>query len=531
MSSRFARLLLVLLLPVAWSNNRQPPNVSKLRTDQRKLRSVELRSGLKQQQLPTTQKFNPKFGDVKMTEKHGSQTSALMAQRVEYLAQGDLPIFSLFVRRRKTGPWSRFDLLKGDESIRLTCENVVLNGGVEAEGLREDIDRYMVSRLFGLVGETAIPPLLVNKIKTSLPQLKKLRPRDLEIGYKLAAEGEEISSLTALQQLEKERLRRQAVLQHGQAELTQLSLLDEIHESEPLIEPRPVSEESALGAPEFSQRAPAPKLDIGQYLASARAAASTLSAPFNPSVAIVLGQLEDFVSRCPDSDFSLYLCSDGSATMCEGGCSSASAGIFATTLVDGHLGEDENDEQLPTDNSDREEQDEEGVQEDLPKTSACAFRVHISQVEGVVESPFDSELVAGLAAASIAVRIISALKSSFPRPRAPDDVIILTDSKTLLRAARTGPDGNEELVRRGGEQRRLLWALLMDKLAQVEDLGIPCSFQWTAGHPERKGELRDSWTFEDWAIWEADNLARAPQGAAEQQCASIELTELLTIIN
>lgn len=522
-SLQVAKLLLLFLLPVAWSNNRQPPNVSKLKTDQRKLRGVELRSGLKQQQLPTTQRFNPKFGDAKTTEKHGSQTSALMAQRVEYLAQGDLPIFFLFVRRRKTGPWSRFDLRKGDESIRLTCENVVQNGGVEAEGLREDVDRYMVSRLFGLAGETAIPPLLVNKIKTSLPQLKKLRPRDLEIGYKLAADGEEISSLTALQQLERERLRRQAVLQHGQAELTQLSLLDEIHESESRIEARPVSEGSAY----FPPLAPAPKLDLGQYLASVRAADGTSSAPFSPAVAVLLGQLEDFVSRCPDSDFSLYLCSDGSATMCQGGCSSASAGIFATTLADGQLVEDVNEKRLPTDNVDREEQDE----EDRPKTSACAFRVHISQVEGVVESPFDSELVAGLAAVSMAVRIIAALNSSFRRPRVPDNVVILTDSKTLLRAARTGPDGNEELVRRGGEQRRLLWALLMDKLAQFEDLGIPCSFQWTAGHPERKGELRDSWTFEDWAIWEADNLARAPQEAADQQCASIELTELLTIIN
>ena len=73
----------------------------------------------------------------------------------------------------------------------------------------------------------------------------------------------------------------------------------------------------------------------------------------------------------------------------------------------------------------------------------------------------------------------------------------------------------------------------MDKLEQLDALATPCTFQWTAGHPERKGISRESWTFQDWAIWEADKLARNDESEAQEDTglirASIELQDLFAL--
>jgi hypothetical protein len=48
----------------------------------------------------------------------------------------------------------------------------------------------------------------------------------------------------------------------------------------------------------------------------------------------------------------------------------------------------------------------------------------------------------------------------------------------------------------------------MEQLNRLEAEGVPFALQWTAGHPERRGAGQDTWSFEDWAIWEADDVAR-----------------------
>ena len=545
MGQLLSRLLLAAFITRAHANNRQPPNASKLKTDLRKMRSAGLRQERFQQALPATQRFAPRFGEAKVTERHGTQASSLTlgGDRFEYLAQGDVPVFALFVRRLNTGmPWSRFDVCRGDESIRPLCEQVVQEGGIGAESLRGKIDRFMIDRLFssGIAGATvdvaaahteatsvSPPNLLVSRIKSALPQMKKLRPRDLEIGYMLAAEGEEICSLTALLLLDKEKERQQALLLFRQSEERQLTVLGEMHASN---EAKLADDTRSRFSSSPAAATPAAKIDMDASLAQARSSA-TLSVP--AALAVALDQMDEFVAQCPDyGTFDLYLCSDGSAIMCEGGCVAASAGVFATTHSLDGVGEVN------------------GEADDEYRVIPGALRLQVSGVEGVVESPFDAELVAGLAAATLATKLALAFRQHASPAKPLGKVVILTDSKTLLRATRTGPQGNEELAKRGGEQRQAVWGLLMQKLAQLDALGVPCSFQWTAGHPERKAVSREAWTFEDWAIWEADNLASAsasapaPVSAAsrnnqgyqeqeqgqEQERAYIGLTELLVLM-
>jgi hypothetical protein len=207
--------------------------------------------------------------------------------------------------------------------------------------------------------------------------------------------------------------------------------------------------------------------------------------------------------------------------MCEGGCDSASAGVFATTYT--HPQADSRGVTKGGKGAGADEDEDEDEYRAEPGT----LRLRVNCVEGVVETPFDAELVAGLAAVATAANIAFALKrASAPKPLA--SVVILTDSKTLIRAVRTGPEGNEELARRGGEQRRVVWDLLMDKLARLDALGVPSSMQWTAGHPERRGSATVAWSYEDWAIWEADRLATTTT-TSEVTRAELEEANVTTI--
>lgn len=492
-------ILIVSTTTYVIGNNRQPPNASRLKTDLSKMRQDISKSGFKQQQAPLSQKFSPKFGDTKPTEQNGGLSTSKSSLNTAYLARGDIPRFSLFVRRLQAGPWSRFDDMLGDESIQSICEDIVINGGLEAEALRGHIDKYMISKLFGTDTSTN-PSLLVNRIKGALPQFKKFRPRDLEIGYKLAAEGEEICSLTSLLIIAREEILKLERQQFKESEERQITILDQMHKAKALLNQ---SSLISLTAQVMPQMIPSPKLDIGEFLSTRQPTEFVRSHAWLTLQTL----LESFVNDRPAGECDLYLCSDGSASMCQGGCSIASAGLFATFMS-----------RYQYENENSNEVDGEEFQIDPQEN---AIRIHIRGVEVVVESPFDAELVAGLAAITVALEIAKKAGGKML-----GKIVLLTDSKTLVRAVRTGPEGNIELAQRGGSQRRAIWAMLMASLKRIDETGVILAVQWTAGHPERKGGGKETWTLKDWAIWEADDIARAERDGAISR-SEIDLTDLL----
>lgn len=103
------------------------------------------------------------------------------------------------------------------------------------------------------------------------------------------------------------------------------------------------------------------------------------------------------------------------------------------------------------------------------------FSLLITGVESIATTSFDAELIGGLAAAVVATEV---------RGQFSGLVEVLTDSKTLVRAVRTGPVG--DLADRGGKSRRVVLELLHELLQDASSESL--SWNWTQGHPERVTE-------------------------------------------
>ena len=112
---------------------------------------------------------------------------------------------------------------------------------------------------------------------------------------------------------------------------------------------------------------------------------------------------------------------------------------------------------------------------DLP-----AYSLLIHGIESISGTAFDAELMGGLAAAVVA----NELAEPWEGP-----LTLLTDSRTLTRAIRTGPTG--ELATRGSSSRRLVWELLHGLVCRLPSERL--CWEWVAGHPERATEDRSRW--------------------------------------
>ena len=152
-------------------------NVSKLKTDQSKMKSQLTRHNTREQALASKEALLPKFGgkgDKEVREDNG------------------YTFFELLVRRVGTGPWLRYLDLGGDVDTETMVTNVI-NGGVENELWRGKLDDLIRSSLFGIGigGET----VAISKVKSALPQLKKVRSREIQFGYRIALNDESVYSV------------------------------------------------------------------------------------------------------------------------------------------------------------------------------------------------------------------------------------------------------------------------------------------------------------------------------------------------
>ena len=204
-----------------------------------------------------------------------------------------------------------------------------------------------------------------------------------------------------------------------------------------------------------------------------------------------------------DADGCLFF-SDGSATPSEDGlgCASACCGVFL----------------LPTKKS-------------IPIYD-ISESIRVESAGGMIDSPFDAELIAGLSAvtlASLIAKIIyqnsagdlnginvvdqNNIKAEIPslqtlstekdllensnsliiekmkNNRNRMDFTLHTDSKTLCRAIRTGPKG--DLAERASSSRLALWKLLSGHMEELLSIGLPMTVEWIPGHPERRDTDRN----------------------------------------
>jgi hypothetical protein len=132
----------------------------------------------------------------------------------------------------------------------------------------------------------------------------------------------------------------------------------------------------------------------------------------------------------------------------------------------------------------------------------------VQAVAGLVDSPFDAELVAGLSAVTLAAMMAgTGTGDGGEAPAATAGTWVLhTDSKTLARAVRTGVQG--DLADRASPSRLALWRLLDTHTRALATRGRPVDVVWIPGHPERRDSDRTRWSQRDVGIWAADEVAK-----------------------
>lgn len=404
-------------------------NVSKLKTDMSKMKNQITRHSSKEQMVASKEALLPKFGGKGANDNREDNG-------YEY--------FELLVRRSGTGPWLRYQDLLGDERTERIVNNVV-NGGMENEMWREELDDFIRKNVFGtsIGGEG----LAITKVKGVLPQFKKLKPRDFQFGYRIAVDDEPAYSI-----------------ERGTSSTKESATISKTHTQ-------------------------ADRIDVVKIVESANANNEhdrTTVSTSEESLLTLLRTLEAGMVTAGADSYVLF--SDGSATIFEGngvaGTTPQSADLsmvaintptmFSTASCGVYI--------LPMRGS-----------EPLYDISAC---VRVNGVAGMLDSPFDAEMIAGLSAVTVC-RLI--------HPVGPRN-IVHTDSKTLTRAVRTGPQG--DLAERASPSRLAVWRLLDAHTKQLTGRGRPVECLWTPGHPERRDANKGRWTYRDVGIWIADEVAK-----------------------
>jgi hypothetical protein len=330
--------------------------------------------------------------------------------------------FELLVRRTQTGPWFRYQDLLGTEATNEYVENVIL-GGSEAEGWRNKLDSWISIRIFG----TGTGTESIKKVKDTLAPFKKLRPREFEFGYRIALDGETVYSV------EKSFVVEAVIPKSRSPSMARVNVTEIITNTQSL---------SSIKTQILN------KDDEGHDLKNAAADGIV---PVQNSISILNDIVLKFYDKMISNDVNGCLFfSDGSATLSEDGlgCATACCGVYL----------------LPT-------------KDNIPMYE-ISENIRVNSAGGMIDSPFDAELIAGLSAVTLAKVIAETITVKnagrntdlLSKEKLGDDSILVnnidlnndistnnpdiaviqnkiaftlhTDSKTLTRAIRTGPKGD-----------------------------------------------------------------------------------------
>ena len=430
-----------------------------------KMKATLTRHNTKEQSIVKAQALLPKFVD--------KAKNAVGRLHEEEYSNG-FTTFELLVRRTQTGPWYRYQDLLGTEATNGFVDNVIL-GGLEAEDWRMKLDNWVSMQIFG----TGTGAESIKKVKETLIQFKKLKPREFEFGYRIAVDGETVyaveKSMKEVIQIPRSRSPSMARVNvtniiAGIKDSSSNEMADE--ELQTRISLRSNSHEATPDGEHVSE------IDRQTHPATSMSMLNE----------VILQFYDQMVSQ--DADGCLFF-SDGSATLSEDGlgCATACCGIFL----------------LPT-------------KKDLP-LYGISESVCVNLAGGMIDSPFDAELIAGLSAVTLAkliaaiisnrtknnetgasaqegTELLSTVTNTLSNPltdgtgnvatrdRNSIAFTLHTDSKTLCRAIRTGPKG--DLADRASPSRLALWKLLSSHTEEMQVLGMPMLVEWIPGHPERR---------------------------------------------
>ena len=363
-------------------------------------------------------------------------------KRLIYTIDGPYVIESY--ARRSLGPWLRYEDFYIDNNMN-NIINKLSDGGCEEEIYRSDLDSFIALKIYGvgMGGEVQI----INKIKEILPKLRKVRNKDFEFGYRLALANEGIN-----------------IVKRSMTKLPE-------YKKKPLI--------------------PASRINIHSIINSV----SINNNDDNDSVNSMKEIVSNYVNKITNSIYNvndLCIFTDGSALLQGNNCADANAAIVILPIISNSNNDnDEGDEKLSTSGI--------GYKNDNSITTTAitdyALRIRVSNTGGLVTTPFDAELSAGLFAVTIANLMMTLFNNNDKK------ITIMTDSRSLCKAIRTSPTNDDSNT---NESRYILWTLLLKLFNKTNGLDV----KWIPGHPERRNDDRNCWSGYDIGIWEADNVAK-----------------------
>ena len=510
-------------------------DVGKLKTKMTKMKSTLTRHNTKEQSKVSAQILLPKFLDK-------AKNAVGRLHEDEYT--NGYATFELLVRRTQTGPWYRYQDLLGTEATNDFVENVIL-GGVEAEAWRMKLDNWISLQIFGK--GTGIES--ISKVKDTLVQFKKLKPREFEFGYRIAVDGETVYSVEKSMKDEivipksrspsVPRINIPAIIADARKLVSESSLSLPNPESneirnEPLILMKSQNKKAPTMSDNVAIKTPIMAQNNEDTVEEEETVVTESEGFKSISVLneIILQFYDKMVSN--EADGCIFF-SDGSATLSEDGlgCATACCGVFL----------------LPT-------------KKNIPLFT-ISESIRVDSAGGMIDSPFDAELIAGLSAVTLAKLIAQIIteknvdeasdrgdvipkkseelfSTNYPMADSPSttkltqrgeeeektsseimkngidtlagidpsDIIdndenstpvlniknkieftLHTDSKTLCRAIRTGPKG--DLADRASPSRLAMWKLLSAHMLELKGLGLPVTVEWIPGHPERRDTDRN----------------------------------------
>lgn len=453
------RLVFLLCLWALAAGSKGNPNPAMLKGKTARMR-VMLSHSLTREQKGHRKTFTPDFASV--FESH--------SKVIHSIDDGGVHGTQLYARKHGTSVWQFLKSLPNDQTY-LSLSSLISEGGIVAENARVDMDKWVATKVFGAgMGD----PLLLNSVRSTLPQLKRLKPQQIQFGYRVA--DEDIGAIERSMVIGAPSARK---MFSGMSPAEQITTADKLTDitanniAQILRDPASIH---SIRHRDGLQEIIALNHRIEQY-------ARTLLAH---NVAKVL------------------VCTDGSAHFNDAGCVLAGGGVALTAVYTDH----------------QQGADMQVVDTYNKSVSMC---VRASDMECMTTTPFDAELLSGLTGLVVTKLLLhhrSALQRamrtvptgqrldysislavnnsgcstvegstplSTPSPLPRLSVELCSDSRTYIRALRT--DLSVDLTARNEHNRLAVWqlatALHRSIIANSTEGSGHVAVRWMAGHPER----------------------------------------------
>jgi len=412
-------------------------------------------------------------------------------KRIDPTADGSgLPAFEIFVRRADTaksglGPWVRLKDIRGDESAReaVMAIEALRNGEREQKGEDEnndeddDEDEESVLQNWG---QHQQQPQQQQQHREDVVEQAQVEARSRLHAWVVSAVfgagmgGDKILIEEASSTLPKFKKLRARDFQFGYRLIAADESIYIVHANkkaaEAVVACEPQDASCLLSG--FHEGLQPPLLDVGSLMSWVQ-------------------NVEEVAQDVAAT--SIHICSDGSATMHGVGCLDAKAGVIAVP-----------------------------VRGNQPIFDASCL-LEVSGVGPFVSTPFDCEMFAALTALVAAGVLADSVFDCRGLARADVNtgadagadagsvdtglpVSVFTDSRSVLRALRTGP--TSALATRSSASRLAVWELCMAhaRTGNVTNGTPRILVEWVNGHPERRGDY-EQWSAEEVLTFNADAIA------------------------